>query len=114
MLAMPTTTVTIKRGTAIDEYSGEISNETSASTGVPMSIMEQSRTVIEPTTGTPMVIRFVTGRVDPSVDIRRNDRILDENDADIYYMVLSVRQVQNPIVVMDKVLDLKRVDPNDP
>lgn len=113
MWALPTTRVTILRGTAIDEYSGTISNESTVASGVSASIMEQSRTVFDPASGTPRVVRLVAGRVGSTVDVKRNDRLLDEN-TNLYYMVNSVRQVQNPVITMDKALELKRMDTTNP
>lgn len=113
MWALPTTTVTILRGTSIDEYSGTISNESTVASAVSASIMEQGRTVDDPNSGTPRVIRIVTGRVASTEDVKRNDRLRDEG-TNLYYMVTSVRQVQNPIVTMDKVLELMRVDSTNP
>lgn len=108
LLALPTTTVSIKRGTAIDDYEGTITNETTVASGVSASIMEQTRQNFEPVTGLPRTIRFITGRVPDGTSVLTNDRLLDEVEGS-YYTVISVRQMQNPVVTMDVTLELKRV-----
>lgn len=108
LLALPTTTVSIKRGTTIDDYEGTITNETTVASGVSASIMEQVRQNFEPVTGLPRTIRFITGRVSDGTDVLTNDRLLDEVEGS-YYTVISVRQMQNPVVTMDVTLELKRV-----
>lgn len=111
--AIPNTTVTIYRGTTIDEYSGDISNETVLASAISASIIEQSRIVDDPNSGTPRVVRLITGRVPDGTDVKNTDRLLDETNSRSYW-IRSVRQHENPIYTSDVTLDLVRVDKNDP
>ena len=113
MHVIPNTTVTLLRGSGVDEYSGEITNETVAASGLKAAITEQDRVVFDPTTGEPRTIRLITGRVDDGTGARRNDRLYDETK-EVYYVIQSVRQHKNPIYTSEEILNLVRVDATDP
>lgn len=108
MHVIANTTVTILRGSGIDPYSGEITNEVVAASGVSASIIEQSRQVFDPTTGTPRVIQQITGRVPDGTQALNTDRLYDETN-NVYYTIRSVRQHSNPIYTSEEILDLERV-----
>lgn len=113
MWVIPNTTVTILRGSSIDEYSGTISNETAIATGQTASITEQTRLEQDPSTGTPRVIRYVTGRLENGTSVTKTDRLLDE-ETGRYFSIRSVRQHSNPYYTSEVILDLERIDNLDP
>lgn len=108
MLSMPTTTISILRGSALDEYGDDVDSKTPAYEHIPCSLLEQSRFVFDQSTSTPMTIRIIIGRVGSGTDIIEDDRVLDELTQEIY-MVRSVSQVQNPFIASDIRLELKRI-----
>lgn len=111
--AMRTTTVSIYApAVAPDEWSGARDGETLIVTGVPASVIEQTRTVNDPRTGTPRVIRQVTGRVPDGTPVAPTSRITDAEGR--RYAVGSVRQVRNPAWVGDVVLEMTRLAQDSP
>lgn len=113
LLAMPTTTVTIYAPSSDpDEWSGERTGDGAVASGVPASIIEQARTVNDPRTGTPRVVRNVTGRVPDGTPVVPTSRIVDGENRT--YAVSSVRQARNPMWTGDIVLELFRTDQASP
>lgn len=109
MLALPTTTVSVLRGTTTDDYGDELDTDTVVASGIPASVLEQSRTVFDQATSTPMVVHTITGRVTRGTDIRLGDRLRDENTGQVY-MVQNVNPQDNPLIQIDVRLELKRAD----
>lgn len=110
MIATPNTTVSILRpGGPIDDYTGEVENESVAASGVLASVMEQSRTVFDPASGTPIIVRFTRGRLPSGTDVTTADRVLDER-TNFTYTVQSVRQVQSPVHTNDVTVELVRTN----
>lgn len=108
MFATPNTTVSILRPGSVDDYTGEVTGETISATGVLASIMEQSRTVFDPASGTPTIVRFTRGRLPSGTSVTTNDRVLDERTS-LTYVVQSVRQVQSPVHTNDVTVELVRL-----
>jgi hypothetical protein len=103
-----TTTVTVYRGTNTDEYGDEQDNNTVAATGLAASIIEQTRFTQDPSSMTPRVVRYVTGRVYANADVRPGDRIHDERTGDSYILD-SVTRSQHGAIQPDLRLELRRV-----
>jgi hypothetical protein len=80
MLSVPTTTITVYRGTTTDDLGDETDVDTVIAATVPAHFSEQRRTTQDPATGTPRVIRYPTCRVPASKDwgVQPGDRILDD------------------------------------
>lgn len=78
------TTVTILRGSQVDEYGDEVDDDTAVATGVRASLLERTVTDLDRETGGTRQLRRVTGRVGTQVDIREGDRIKDERTDEIY------------------------------
>jgi hypothetical protein len=111
--AQPTTTVDIYAPAAVpDEWSGARGSETLAAGGVIASIIEQTQNVNDPRTGTPRVVRTVTGRVPDGTPVEPTSRIVDGEGRT--YAVSAVRQVRNPVWTGDIVLNLVRTDQQSP
>jgi hypothetical protein len=109
MWARATTTVTIYLPTGEpDEWTGARSNDSLSASGVPASVIEQSRTVDDPQSGTPREVRSITGRLPAGTVVTRDARIVDAHGHT--YSVHSVRQVTNPVFVNDVVVELTRND----
>jgi hypothetical protein len=79
-----TTTVSVLRGTAVDEYGDELDTDTVAASGIRASIIERSVRDIDPSSGDARTLRRVTGRVASDVDIRDGDRIRDDRTGVVY------------------------------
>ena len=108
MQTLATTTVDVLRGTDTDAYNDPVDTDTPVLTDVPASIIEQSRVVLDQASGTPRVVRFVTGRVAHGTDVQADDRLRDRSGQ--IYEVDAVARPQNPVLAQDVRLDLKHVN----
>jgi hypothetical protein len=84
MLAIPTTTVSLLRGTTIDEYMDEVDNNSVAASGIPASLLEQTRNTTRRADRRPQTVRIYACRLPASTDVQPDDRILDERTGLIY------------------------------
>lgn len=107
MYALPTTTVTILRGTSTDAFGDVVDNDTVAASGIPCSLIEQTRSMFTPDDPTPRVVRITTGRIGADADVVETDRIVDEVTGE-RYIILGVSRLGNPVMKADLRLDLKR------
>lgn len=107
MLALATTTVTVYRGTGTDAYSDEQDTDTPVHTGVPASIVEQSRRTTTRDDPTPRIVRYAVGRVTAGTDITDQDRLKDERTGAVY-IVDAVSSMNSAAVAADVRLDLRR------
>jgi hypothetical protein len=107
MLALATTTVTVYRGTSTDAYGDEQDTDTPVHTGIPASIVEQSRRVTTRDDPTPRIVRYAVGRVTAGTDITDQDRLRDERTGAVY-IVDAVSQMTSAAVAADVRLDLRR------
>ncbi|MCX5338356.1 hypothetical protein [Streptomyces sp. NBC_00140] len=104
---LATTTVSILRGTTEDEFGDETDTATTLAVGIPASLIEATRTAMEPVSGTPRIIRTHVCRLPPAVDVTENDRIKDEQTNEIY-IVVAVTKNSNPVLAQPLRADLKR------
>lgn len=107
MLALATTTVTVYRGTSTDAYGDEQDTNTAVHTGIPASIVEQTRRTSTRDDPTPRVIRYAVGRVTAGTDITDQDRLLDERTG-VVYIVEAVSSMTSAAVAADLRLELRR------
>lgn len=109
MLAFGTTaTTTWLGGSTVDEFGDEVDGDTVLAEGVLMSIVEAGKTVQDPATGTPRVIRTHSGRAphgSPIADVRR---IRDDRTGAVY-IVDSHTAPANPVWPQDLHIDLREV-----
>lgn len=94
-----TTWVTVIRGTETDEF-GDLSDTaqeagTDDQTRIPASLIEATRTVFDPASGTPRVVRYTVGRIKAGVDITEDDRLRDERTGRVY----AVTAVTQPAAI---------------
>ena len=108
MRVMPTTTVSVLRGTSRTEFDDEADSETVASSGHAASLIERTQNVYPPNSGTPMTVRTVVCRLDSSVQVLNGDRIRDEGTGVVYY-VSNLVSPQVAGFVDHLRLDLERV-----
>lgn len=104
---IPTTTVSIFRGTTVTAADDVVDSTTPLYTGVLASIMERTRLGVDSNTQEPIVTRFVVGRMVAGIDIQPDDRIQDERTG-LYYAVADVGNLSSPVHTPDIRLDLKR------
>lgn len=107
MLSVATTTLTVYRGTSTDVYGDEVDNDTIAASGIPASLVEQTRRVTTRDDPTPRIVRSATGRVTAGTDITDQDRVKDERTGAVY-IVDAVSSMTNAAVAADLRLDLRR------
>jgi hypothetical protein len=107
MLALATTTVTVYRGTTTDAYGDEQDTDTPVHTGIPASIVEQSRRTTTRDDPTPRIVRYTVGRVTAGTDITDQDRLQDERTGAVY-IVEAVSSMTSAAVAADMRLDLRR------
>lgn len=107
MLARATTRVSVLRGTTVDVFGDEADASTVHASGIPASLVEQTRVATTRDDPTPRVIRYTVGRVPASTDVTEDDRIKDEQTNEIY-IVTAVSKNANPAMQQPLRLDLKR------
>lgn len=82
--AAATCRVSILRGTETNGYGDTVDSETAVRSGVPCSLIEQTRRVYLPDEGATRIIRSYAGRVGPETDLRKDDRIRNERNGRTY------------------------------
>jgi hypothetical protein len=104
---LATTTVSILGGTSTNEFGDETDGTTVLASGVPASLIESTRTAMEPSTGTPRIIRTHICRLPPGTAVDETRRIKDEQTSEIY-IVVSVTRNASPVLTQPLRADLKR------
>lgn len=104
MIATPTTSVTVLRGTTTDAYGDLVDANTVVMTAVPASIIERSQKVHEPKTGEDRIIRIFKLRVPNGTGLRKGDRVRDATGT--LYIIDNVYQQANPFWPQDQSADL--------
>jgi hypothetical protein len=107
MQAIANTQVSILRGTETDAYDDEKDTDTPVYTGIPASLVEQSRRVTTRDNPTPRIVRYAVARVPARTDVTDQDRVLDERTG-AKYIVEAVSGMDNPAIEVDRRLDLRR------
>jgi hypothetical protein len=107
MQAIATTRVSILRGTTTDAYGDEQDTDTTVHTGIPASLVEQSRRVTTRDDPTPRIVRYAVARVPANTDITDQDRVRDERTGAVY-IVEATSSMANPAATPDIRLDLRR------
>lgn len=107
MIAAATTTISVLRGTSTDGYGDDVDTDTAVRTGIPASLVEQTRRVTTRDDPTPRIVRYAVGRVTSGTDITDQDRVRDERTGAIY-IVDAVSSMNSAAVAADLRLDLRR------
>lgn len=105
----PTTTVSILRGTVVNDAGDELDADTPVYTGILASLMERNRADIDATDQAMRVLTYTTCRVPAGTDVLQTDRILDETSGRIY-AVQSVSRLASPVHTPDIRLNLSYVN----
>ncbi|WP_405708478.1 hypothetical protein OG264_11705 [Streptomyces xanthophaeus] len=100
MISSATTTVSILRGSSVDEWGDAMDNDTVVASGISASIIERHTEPFSEVTGNPKVLRKATLRIGSEHDLRTNDRIHDERNNETW-VILEISKVQNPVCAMD-------------
>ena len=109
MQAIPTTTVSVLRGTTITPAGDEVDSLTPVYTGIPASVMERSRVGIDVSTQDPQVFHYTVCRLPAGTDVVDTDLILDEMTGK-RYAVAAVSTLSSPVHTPDLRVDLRRVN----
>jgi hypothetical protein len=106
-----TTKVSILRGTDTNEFEDEVddNNVIPAASGVVAAIAERTRRVYLPSEGATRVVRTYSGQIGHEVDIRKGDRLRDENTS-VVYLVEEISEPVNPANQPDYELQLSRTN----
>lgn len=108
MIARATTTVSVLGGATVDPvFQDTIDGFTVLRTGVLASLIENQRTVRQPGSDNPRIIRTHIARLGSGEDVDETNSIKDETTGEIY-AVVSVTRNANPQSRQDLRLDLKR------
>lgn len=78
-------------------------------TGLPASIVEASRRTWDKATQTPRVVRVLTGLLGSGSDVQVGDRLRDDSNGGLLYVVKTVTQPRSYGYTPDLELDLGRV-----
>lgn len=101
-------TVSILRGTSVNQWGDTVDNSTVAASGIPALILVTTETTTDPSTQAPRTVQTVHGVVNSNVDVRDTDQILDETHS-VTYAVESVTQPLATGFTPDLELELRRV-----
>jgi hypothetical protein len=106
MIATPTTTVDVLRGTTTNAYGDEIDADTvvPGMTGLPASIIEQRQRPHQPKDSEDRIVRYFKGRMNRGLDVRKGDRLRDATGT--VYIVENLYQQANPFWSQDLSFDL--------
>lgn len=108
MNLIPTTTITVLRGSTTDSYGDDVDGTDSVYSKVPAAIGEQSPIIEITPDGTPRTIRRFRTRIPAYVQLQDEDRIKDERTGDIY-IIDSIVRSQNPVFTPERSVNLRRV-----
>ena len=111
MYALASTTVSILRGTTVNDW-GDVIDDIDAArvvaTGVPVDIAVTNTNTFDPTNQQIRTIRSIGGAIQSDTDITASDRLRDDTTG-VVYIVESVTQRMGPGFVGDLELVLKQV-----
>lgn len=106
VIATPTTTVDVLRGTSIDEFGDVLDADTVVLTGIPASIIERSQRVHGPKNSEDRIVRILKARLPNGTPVLKGDRLRDA--AGTLYLIDNLYQQANPFWKQDLSLDLSR------
>lgn len=106
-MIVATTTVSVLGGDSEDTFGDETDGTTVLASAIPVSLIESTRTAMEPVTGTPRIVRTHICRLPPGTDIDEDKRIKDDVTGEIY-IVVAVTKNSNPVIAQPLRADLKR------
>lgn len=108
MNLLATTTISVLRGSTVNDLDDEVDGTVPVYSKVPASIFEQAPIIQTTPEGTPRTIRRFVTRLPARISLRDEDRIKDERTGDIYIIDAIVKS-QNPVFTPDRRVNLRRV-----
>ena len=105
MIATPTTTVSILRGSETNYAGDEVDSDTVHTAGIPASLIEQSRLTTQPVEGGSRTVRRTQLRVPNGTDLTTDDRIKDDRTGETY-SVVDVHRPRNAALPFDLTAEL--------
>ncbi len=109
MIATPTTTVDVLRGTETSTFGDLMDADTVAIANVAASIIEQRQRPHQPRDGEDRNVRYFKGRVPRGTGVAKGDRLRDRTTGAVY-VVESVYTQSNPFWSQDQSMDLSTTD----
>lgn len=109
MKARATTTISILRGAAADDYGDQEDTERTVASRIPASLLERTRTIRRYDSTTPERVKSITGRVGSGTDVQLEDRVRDERTSTIYIVDDVIQQQGLMGHTPDIRLDLRQV-----
>lgn len=97
------TLASVLRGVTITSYGDLQDDRQPYLTDVPVSLVENAQTVLDPATQTPMIVRSSICLVPAWAGIQDTDQILDQATGDIY----SVQDIMQPPTLIGAPVDIK-------
>lgn len=91
MRARATGLFTIVRGTTTNASGDPVDHDYVAARDVPLGLRNASITESNPNTATPRIIKFIRGTASPDIDLRVQDRIVNQ-DTETRYVVDTVNE----------------------
>lgn len=105
MYSRATTTISIYRGQALNDWGDPIDNNTIVASGVRAAIAEQKIYAQSEVTTQPRNLRYARLRVTKGTDVQVNDRILDEK-LNQTWTITNISPLQSPVIGQDLRVDL--------
>jgi hypothetical protein len=106
MHARATTTISVYRGQADDEWGDPKDLTAPIATGIRAAISEQKVYAKGEITTQPRSFRYARMRVTHGTDISINDRIFDEK-TEFIWTIMNISSNQNPAITQDMRVDLQ-------
>ncbi len=104
MIAVPTTTVDVLRGSTTDAWADTVDADTVVLSTIPASIIEQRQRNHEPKDDQDRTVRIFKARLPHGTDVRSGDRLRDAGGT--VYVIDNVYLQANPWWKPDRALDL--------
>lgn len=108
MRAIANTRISVLTGTSLDVWGDTLDGTTIAASGIPASLIEQSRLVTTPEQPTPRAIRYTIARLPAGTTVDVENRIKNEITGTVY-AITNVTAPNGVGHTPDLRLDLKRV-----
>jgi hypothetical protein len=109
MIAMATGLFTVYRGETTNGFGDTVDLDVAQATGVPMAIMPATQASTRHANDRQQRVLYYRGRCASTVDVQLGDRLANEANTTVVYLVTNIHQALNPIMSQDTALDLERV-----
>ena len=108
MRSIATTRVTILRGETTNAFGDPAAADTRVADRVPFSILQSSARTTRRADDRPNTVLAYIGRCSPRVDVRQEDRLIDERTGDIF-LVTEVSRTGSTVTTNDSRVTLEKV-----